>query len=42
MKGSCARVIDAFLRLLSIEKFVETLPALLQMTDDNVSNLRDG
>ena len=40
VKESCARVLDALFRLLSLDTFVETLPALLQRTDDNVCNFK--
>lgn len=36
-KGLCADALDALLRLLSLDKFVEALPELLQRTDSDVS-----
>lgn len=37
VKGLCADALDALLRLLSLDRFVEALPELLQRTDSDVS-----
>ena len=36
VKRSCGLVLDALLRLLPLEKLVQTIPALLQRTDNIV------